>query len=130
MRYQQTPQHGGSGEALPTGAQPPQQMELPAIPLPPFAPRWPSLRSIEYTALELFLAGEFVNVERFRQLTQSTKLPVAVGRLKHRMGWPIEKFTAPEPSRRNRNRYAGVWFLPQRYIEQAKAARAAQGENA
>lgn len=119
----QTPLNGGSGEALPTGAHQPEQLSLPAIPLPPFAPRWPSLRCMEYTALELFIAGEYVNVERFRQLTDSTQLAVAVGRLK-RMGWPIEKFTVPEPSRRNRNRHAAVWFLPKKYTEQVQTVEA------
>ena len=120
MRYQQTPQHGGSGEALPDVTQPPQQMELPAIPLPPFAPRWPSPRSLEHTALELFLSGEFVTVEQFRQLTESTELRVAVLRLKA-LGWPVKRHIVPSPARRNKNRHAGVWFLPKKYIEQAQA---------
>ena len=116
----QNPHRSGPGEALPNATQPPEQLALPSIPLPPFAPKWPSPRAIEYVALELFLAGEFVTVEQFRQLTDSTQLPVFVGRL-IRFGWPIDKFTAPTPSRRNRNRHAGVWFLPKKYIEQAQA---------
>ena len=111
---------GGVGEALPHATEPPQQLELPAIPLPPFAPRWPSLCCMDYTALELLIAGEFINVERFRQLTDSTRLPAVVDRLK-KLGWPIECQIVPEPSRRNRNRHAGVWFLPKKYIAQVQA---------
>jgi len=98
----------------------PVQMDLPAIPLPPFAPRWPNMGTGDYTALELFIAGEFVTVERFRQLTESTRLPAVVGRLK-KLGWPIERYMVPEPSRRNRSRRAGVWHLPKKYIEQVQA---------
>lgn len=99
----------------------PEQMNLPAIPLPPFAPRWPNMGTNDYTALVLFLAGEFVNVERFRQLSDSTRLPAVVSRLKG-LGWPIERLTIPEPSRHNRNRFAGVWHLPKKYIEQMQAS--------
>lgn len=99
----------------------PVQMDLPAIPLPLFAPRWPNTGTDDYTALELFVAGEFVTVERFRQLTDSTRLPATVSRLK-RMGWPIERYMVPEPSRRNRSRRAGVWHLPKKYIEQVQVS--------
>lgn len=114
------PHYSGMGEALPNATQPPQQLELPSIPQPPFAPRWPSPHALEHTALELFLAGEFVTVERFRQLADSTELPVFVGRLK-KLGWPLARFIVPSPVRRKKNRHAGVWFLPKKYIEQAQA---------
>lgn len=55
----------------------PEQLALPNIPPPPFAPRWPGIYTIDHTALEMFLAGEFVGVERFRQTTDSTRLPAA-----------------------------------------------------
>lgn len=99
----------------------PVQMDLPAIPLPLFAPRWPNMGTVDYIALELFIAGEFLTVERFRQLTDSTRLPASVDRLK-KLGWPIERFRVPEPSRRKRSRYAGLWYLPKKYIEQVQAS--------
>ena len=111
---------GGVGEALPNAAHQPQQLELPAIPLPPFAPKWPSPRGLEHVALELFLAGEFVTVERFRQLTDSTELPAFVYRLK-RLGWPVKRHIVPSPVRRKKDRHTGVWFLPKKHIEQAQA---------
>lgn len=110
---------GGVGEALPHATQPPQQMELPTIPLPPFAPRWPSPRALEHTALELFLSGEYVTAEQFRQLTDSTELRVFVLRL-IRLGWPIKRHIVPSPVRRNRNRHAGVWFLPKNISSKRK----------
>ena len=120
-----TPQTSGKGEALPTDTHQPEQLSLPAIPLPPFAPRWPNPHTNDYIALELFLAGEFVNVERFRQLTDSTQLAVAVGRLK-RMGWPIERRLVPEPSRRRKSRQTGLWFLPKKYRAQVQAMEASE----
>lgn len=90
------------------------QLSLPTIAPPPFAPRWPSIHTLDFAALELFLAGEFLTVERFRQLTESTRLPAVVDRLK-RLGWPVNVDTVPEPSRRNRQRHAGVWHLPKKY---------------
>lgn len=126
MSTRQKPQPAsGMGEALPHAPQPPQQLELPSIPLPPFAPRWPNMGTGDYTALELFIAGEFVTVERFRQLTESTRLPAAVGRLK-KLGWPIDKVTVPEPSRRNRSRHVAVFHLPKKYIQQVPASAVQQ----
>lgn len=98
----------------------PEQLALPSIPLPPFAPKWPSPHGLEHVALELFLAGEFVTVEQFRQLTDSTQLPVFVSRLK-KMGWPVNGYIVPSPVRRKKNRHAGVWHLPKKYITQVQA---------
>lgn len=92
----------------------PEQLALPNIPPPPFTPRWPGIHTIDHTALEMFLAGEFVGVERFRQTTDSTRLPAVVDRLK-KLGWPISVDTVPEPSRRRRDRHVGVWHLPRQY---------------
>lgn len=115
----QNPQQGGDGEALPEAHHLPEQLALPSIAPPPFAPRWPSIRTNEHIALELFLAGEFLNVERFRQLTDSTRLPATVRRLKN-MGWPITAAHVPEPGRRNQHRHAAVYHLPKKYIAQVQ----------
>lgn len=114
-----TPRAAGLGEALPSASPAPEQLSLPSIPPPPFAPRWPSIRTNEHIALELFLAGEFLNVERFRQLTDSTRLPATVRRLKN-MGWPITAAHVPEPGRRNQHRHAAVYHLPKKYIAQVQ----------
>ena len=125
MPTQRKPQPAsGMGEALPAGAQPPEQLALPSIPLPPFAPKWPSPHGLEHVALELFLAGEFVDVARFYALTDSTELRTIVSRL-IRLGWPLKKHFAPSPVRRNKHRHAGDWFLPKKYIEQAQVQKEA-----
>lgn len=100
-----------------------QQLSLPTIAPPPFAPRWPGIHTLDHAALELFLAGEFLTVERFRQLTDSTRLPAVVDRLK-KLGWPLQDDTVPEPSRRCRRRHVSVWHLPKKYsaMRQGRAA--------
>ena len=107
------------GEALPGASPAPEQLSLPTIAPPPFAPRWPSIRSNEHLALELFLAGEFLTVERFRLLTDSTRLPAAVRRLKT-MGWPVSSAHVPEPGRRNQHRHVAAYHLPKKYIAQVQ----------
>ena len=114
-----TPRPAGLGEALPGASHVPEQLSLPSIPPPPFAPRWPSIRTNERLALTLFLAGEFLTVERFRQLTDSTRLPAAVRRLRT-LGWPVSSAHVPEPGRRNKNRHAAVYHLPKKYIAQVQ----------
>ncbi len=114
-----TPRAAGLGEALPGASPAPEQLSLPSIPPPPFAPRWPSIRTNERLALTLFLAGEFLTVERFRQLTDSTRLPAAVRRLRT-LGWPVSSAHVPEPGRRNKNRHAAVYHLPKKYIAQVQ----------
>lgn len=100
------------------------QLCLPAIPEPPFAPRWPGIHTIDFTALELFLAGEFVTVDRFLKLTDSTRLPAVVDRLK-KLGWPLDDDTVPEPSRRSRRRHVSVWHLDKKYSAMAQQQVAA-----
>lgn len=98
----------------------PNQLSLPEMPPPPFAPRWPNPGTLDDIALRLFLEGEYLNVEWFRQLTDSTRLPASVERLK-RLHWPLEKVIVPEPSRRRRDRTAAVFFLRKQYIQQLGA---------
>ena len=119
MPTKPTPRPAGLGEALPGASPAPEQLALPNIPPPPFAPRWPNLGTLEHMALTLFLAGEFLNVETFRRLSDSTRLPAVVGRLKA-LGWPVSSAIVPEPSRRNRNRHAAVFHLPKKYIAQVQ----------
>lgn len=98
------------------------QLTLPTIEPPPFAPIWPKPNNLSSLALQLFLEGKRLDHPTFMSLSGSWRLAAVVNTLK-KLGWPIAVTDIPAPSDSCVYREIGLYHLPSHYAEMALAMR-------
>lgn len=101
------------------------QLCLPTIEPPPFAPIWPKANTLHSTALQMFLEGKRLDHPSFNEMTGSWRLAAVVKTLK-KLGWPIATSRIPAPSANSPQREIALYRLPASIASEALSMRGAQ----
>lgn len=96
--------------------------QLSFLPPPPFNPSWPTKGTRDDQALQLFLAGRYLDHEDFFRESGSWRLSDAVLHLRD-AGWPIVSTDIPAPTPACPGREISIYHLPAKYIAEAMAQR-------